>query len=175
MSKWIRQLRYLLGVVAIVAVALLPATVVAGTTATVTIDVTPSWVSITNTNTSHDFGTLGVGVTNATANSTIDYFDVQNEGSVAANVTIKCDGWTHQTGSHDWTYGAPAADTGQIVFSVGTAAYDTVIPESPSYEVAWASLSTSTTDYFEVGIDMPSSFTHGDQQRTTITLTASAA
>ena len=171
----IRGLRYTAGILAIVAMLVMPMAVAAATTATVTIDVTPAYVAISTVNTTKDFGIVAAGLTNSTINSTTDYFDVTNGGTVAAAVTIKCDGWTHQSGSNDWTYGAPGSDTGQLVFSVGTGAYGTVIPESPSTESLFASLAASGTDYFEVGLDMPTVFTHGDEQRTTITLTATAA
>lgn len=171
----LRGLRYTVGIVAILATLLSPAIAAAATTSTVTIDVTPAFVSISTTNSTKDFGILNAGVTNSTANSGTDYFDVTNGGTVAAAITIKCSGWTHQTGSNDWTYGAPGEDTGQLVFSVGTGAYGTVIPESPSTESLIASLAASATDYFEIGIDMPTSFTHGDEQQTVVTLTATAA
>lgn len=173
--RHLKGLRYTVGLLAMVAMLAMPAAVLAATTATVTIDVTPAFVSISTTNDTKDFGIVAAGLTNSTVNSTINYFDVTNAGTVNATVTIKCDGWTHQTGSSDWTYGSPAADTGQMVFSVGTGAYDTVIPEGPATESLFAALVPSTPDYFEVGIDMPTSFTHGDKQRSTITLTATAA
>jgi hypothetical protein len=173
--RHLRGFRYAVGLVAALALALSPMTAFALTTATVTIDVTPAFVSISTTNDTKDFGTVAAGLTNSTVNSTVNYFDVTNSGTVNATVTIKCDGWTHQTGSSDWTYGSPGADTGQLVFSVGTSLYDTVIPESPSTEALFAALVPSTPDYFEVGIDMPTSFTHGDKQRSVITLTATAA
>ena len=170
----LKGLRYTVGMLAVLSMLLAPAMVAAATTASVTIDVTPEYVAISNSNTSIDFGVLAAGLTNATTNSTTDYFDVTNDGTVNATVTVKCDEWAHQTGSHDWTYGSPAADTGQLVFSVGTGAYDTVVPASPSTESVFADLVPAATDYFEVGLDMPTSFTHGDQQQTTLTLTAAA-
>ena len=173
--RHLRGFRYAVGLVAALALALSPMTAFALTTATVTIDVTPAFVSIATTNDTKDFGTVAAGLTNSTVNSTVDYFDVTNSGTVNATVTIKVVAWAHQTGSNDWTYGSPGADTGQLVFSVGTSLYDTVIPESPSTEALFAALVPSTPDYFEVGIDMPTSFTHGDKQRSVITLTATAA
>lgn len=173
--RHLKGLRYTVGLLAMLAVLTMPAVAMAATTATVTIDVTPAFVSISTTNDTKDFGIVAAGLTNSTVNSTVDYFDVTNAGTVNATVTIKCSTWAHQTGSNDWTYGSPAADTGQMVFSVGTGLYDTVIPVSPSTEALFAALVPSTPDYFEVGIDMPTSFTHGDKQRSIITLTATAA
>ncbi len=170
-----KGIRYVVGLVAALAMVFSPMAVFALTTATVTIDVTPAFVSIATTNDTKDFGIVAAGLTNSTINSTVDWFDVTNSGTVNATVTIKCDEWTHQTGSSDWTYGSPGADTGQMVFSVGTGLYDTVIPASPATESLFAALVPSTPDYFEVGIDMPTSFTHGDKQRSVITLTATAA
>ena len=170
----IRGFRYTIGMLSMLLVLLAPAMATAAESVPIIIDVTPSYVAINNTNSSKDFGILAAGLTNATANSTVDWFDVGNAGTVNATVTIKCSEWAYTSGSSNWTYGSPAADTGQLVFSVGTGVYGTVVPASPATEALFADLIPSVIDYFEVGIDMPTSFTHGDGQQTTLTLTATA-
>ena len=171
--KHFKGIRYTVALLSMLAVLMAPAMASAALTVPITIDVTPSYVAINNTNSSTNFGTLAAGLTNATANSTVDWFDIGNAGTVNATVSLVCDNWTFQTGSNSWTYGSPAEDTGQLVFSAGTGAYDVVVPGTTPAEL-FADLEFGTVDYFEIGIDMPTSFTHGDQQQTVLTVSAVA-
>ena len=165
------ELRHLLLLLTILALTFMPMVVNANNQATVTINATPVWISITNTNKTFDFGYVTAGATNATANTTTDYLDITNAGSVAVDTTIVCNNWTHVSGSNNWTYGAPGANTGELVYSVGTGAYDTIVGGTTPTALM-TNLDISTTDYFEVGLDAPTSFTHGDKQQTTLTITA---
>jgi len=166
-------LKYLLPLLAILAIALTPLMALGDTAATVTINATPTYIAISNVNNTFDFGAVAAEADNSTLNTTTDWLDFTNDGTVAIDTTIVCDNWTYVAGgSSSWTYGAPAEDTGQLVYSAGTGAYDTVVDgTTPSTLID--DVAADATDYFEVGLDAPTSFTHGDEQYTTLTITAS--
>lgn len=176
-----RQVFSLLTIVALLIVpvfALATSINIAGaeTSVEVKINATPSWVSINTSETTFDFGTVEAGATNTTENTTTDWCDIGNEGSVEINCTVKCDNWTHTSGSSDWTYDFPVgADTGYLNFSAGTGLYDTKVPDSSETAVVMLeALASLATDSFELGLFAPSSYTHGDAQQTNLTITGVA-
>ena len=153
------------------------AQVSAATTQTVTVTATPTYVSISNTQTTYDFGVIAAS---STLNTGSAWSTVTNDGSVAADITIESNGWSGGTG---WTYGSAAADTGQLKASGtnggvggtgGAGLYDITIP-SGSSTLLIDDLAASGSSAWEMQLDAPTSFTFGDQQTTTVTLTASAS
>jgi len=148
----------------------------ADTTAGVTVTATPGWVSITNAPIDYDFDVVLAGSTPNTGNG---HFTITNDSTVAMDVSIECDGWTGDPNS--WTYGAPAADTGRLNASSadggvggssGAGAFDIAILVG-SGTLLCDDVTVGTTPTWELELEAPTSFTHVDEQETTVTLTAS--
>jgi len=144
---------------------------------TVTVTATPSYVSIANSETSFDFGVI---TASSTPNTTTGWSTITNTSTVAIDITLGCDGWS---GTTSWTYGVAGADTGQLKASAdnggtggstGAGNYDKTIP-SGSTVLLNDDLAATTNVAWEMQLDAPTSFGHGDEQTTTVTLTATAA
>lgn len=151
--------------------------VFAAVTQDVTVNATPAFVTISNAPTTFDFGTVTTNSHNVTGNA---HFTITNGSTVRVDVNIQCDNWT-STGTN-WTYGNPGADTGNFDASsddggsggsTGEGDYDISV-------VAYAdtlicdNVSTVTDPTWELQLDAPSSFTHGDAQKNTVTVSAVA-
>jgi hypothetical protein len=152
----------------------------AATTADVTVNATPGFVSITNAPTTFDFGVVYADTDENTGNA---YFTVTNDSTVDMDVSIHCDGWTVvPPGTNSWTYGAPADDTARLYASSanggaggsgGQGTYDILLPSSAPGTLLMDAVGTATDPTWELQIDAPTGFTHVDEQETTVTLTAS--
>lgn len=167
--KRLRRLAPIIGLLVALLLVVLPVMpALAATTGIVTINATPSFISISINTVVFDFSTVTAGVDEDT---TTGYFGITNGSTVITSTTIVSNDW--QSGGTKWTWGAPAADTAQMKASDGDGAYDVTIDEVTP--VALASATAATTDWvFELQIDAASSYTHGDAQGTTITLSCTA-
>jgi hypothetical protein len=153
-----------------------PATsAIAATSQDVTVTATPSFISISNTPGSYDFGLISES---GTPNTGTGHFTVTNTSTVDTDISIGCDGWSG--GASPWTYGASAADTARLLASAtqggtggsgGAGSYDVTAP-SGSTALLCDGLTASTGFAWELQLEAPSSFGHGDQQTTTVTITA---
>ena len=148
----------------------------AATSADVTVTATPSFVSISNAPGTYDFGQISAS---ATENTTGGAFTITNSSSVAMDISIKCNGWS---GTSSWTYGSPGADTGQLAASSGNGGtggssgagdFDITVLNG-SDTLLCNAVGTSTNPTWELQLQAPTSFTHGDEQTTTVTVTATA-
>lgn len=173
MKKRWRRLAPLVGLLMALLLVFTPAMpALAATSVTVDINATPAYISISVNNTSWDFSTVKAGVDEQTATA---YFGIDNTGTtVQTNTTIVSDGWDFVSGgSTAWSWGAPAADTCQLKGSDGDGAFDVTIDDStPVNLVSGTAAATNWT--FEIQIDAASSYTHGDEQETTLTLSCVA-
>jgi len=133
-------------------------------------------VSISNTQSSFDFRLI---TASGTPNTTTGWSTITNNGSVAADITIECNGWSSAS---SWTYGAAGADTAQLKASgtnggatgtTGAGNYDITVPNGAG-TMFIDGIAASGTSAWEMQLDCPTSFSFGDQQTTTVTLTASA-
>lgn len=167
----LRGLKYLVGLIAILAVVLMPSMALADTTAGVTIDATPTYIAIALNISTFDFSLVAA---DTDENTTAGYFGVTDSSTVAVNCTIQCNS-TWEGGANDWTWGAAGADTALIKASNGTAAYDvTIAALATEYELNKSSV--AGTDWvFELELDAPSSFTFGNAQSCQLKLNAVAA
>jgi hypothetical protein len=156
--------------IALLLVVIPVGTALAATTADVTVTATPSFVSISNSPSSYDFGAVTEDTDEDTGTS---YFSVTNDSSVNITVTIQCTSTWDSGGGSDWTYGAPGADQAQLKASDGDGAYDVTVPTGSA-----ATLHTTSTageDFtWELQLDAPTSFSFGDAQQSTVTISASA-
>lgn len=147
----------------------------AATTAQVNVTATPGFISITNSPSSYDFGAI---TANSTDNTTNGYFTITNGSSINTDIFIKCNGWT---GGPGWIYGSPAQNQGQLAASSadgngasgGAGLFDVILLNGT--DTLLCDNITSTTDpSWELQLQAPTEFTFGDQQTTTVTLTAAA-
>lgn len=174
-----RGLKWLLGIAMVLTLMLSPVAgllgfsgmALAATTQNVTVNATPGWVSISNNLTTFDFGTV---LADTDENTTLSGFNVTNEGSVACNITIECNNWTNLTGDEIWIYGASAENTSRLMFALAEGSFPgTEVPDAGSAAVSLVDdLDDSVSQKWGLEIDVPLTFTHGDQQQTTVTLTA---
>lgn len=169
-GRW-KILVSILAVVALVLPALALATpAFAATSVVVTVNATPSFISIALNNTSWNFGSVAAGVDEATGTG---YFGVTDSSSVTAANTIQMTTtWEATTpGGSVWTYGAAGADTARLLASDGDAAFDvTVATGAPA---ALHTTGAAGQDWvFEIQLDAPSSITYGDPQGGKFTISA---
>lgn len=163
-----RKLRIWMGILGVVALLAAPVAVLGATSATVTVNATPQFVSISLNDTTHAFGVVAAS---ATPNTGTAHFGITNASTIITDNTIVANGWTGGTG---WTWGAAGADTGRLKASDGDGAYDVTVDETTP--IALKNAVAATTNWaFELQLEAPSSFTFGDIQETTVTIAASAA
>lgn len=162
----------LLSLLVVLSLVLTPMVVMAATTQDVTVNATPTYISISNSPTSFDFGVIAAGVTNLTTNTTEDHFSLTDTSTINVTTTIVSNGW--DGGANDWTTGSPAADTGELRASDGDGAYDVTVDDvTPVTLHTSASIGEDWT--WELGLDGPTSFGYGNEQTTTVTLSAAAS
>jgi hypothetical protein len=151
---------------------LMPVMAQALTTAVVTLNATPSFVSISVNNTSWNFGNVSAGVDKATGTG---YFGVTDTSSVQTTNTIQCTTVWEATNPAltKWTYGAPAADTAQLKASDGDGAFDVTVP-SGSAPTLHITPTGNSNWVFELQLDAPSSITHGAAQGCKVTISSSS-
>jgi hypothetical protein len=159
----------LLAILLAVALTVIPvSSALAANTADVTVTATPGWVSITNAPATYGFGVVLAGTT---PNTTTGWFTITNDSTVDMDISIGCDGWSPVSGTNSWSYGASGPDTAQLNASDGDGAYDITVPDSGSTLLIDA-VSVGVDPTWELELEAPSSFTHVDEQTTTVTLTA---
>ena len=151
---------------------LMPVMAQALTSQVVTLNATPSFVSIAINNTSWNFASVAAGVDEQTGTG---YFGVTDTSSVTVANTIQMTTtWQSSTpGGNIWTYGAAGADTARLLASDGDAAYDVTLATG-----APAALHTTGAPgqawVFEIQLDAPSSITYGDAQGGRFTISSAA-
>jgi hypothetical protein len=160
----------LIAILMALALVLIPVgTAFADTTQDVVVTATPTFVSITNDHATFDFGVVAAS---STPNTTEDYFTVTNDSTVNIDVDIVCDGWSG--GATPWIYGASGPDTALLNASDGDGAYDVEVDDAtPTLLHTTAGAGDDFT--WELQLEAPSSFSDGDEQTTTVTISASAS
>ena len=142
--------------------------ILAATSDEVTVTATPSYVSISNLPVSFDFATVAES---GTPNTTTGWFTVTNDSTVNITVSIGCDGWS---GTTAWTYGVAGADTGQLKASDNDGVYDVTVPNGSTAELH-TTVTSGTNVQWELQLNCPTSFSHGAEQTTTVTVSAAAS
>lgn len=163
---------------ALALVAIPVSSVLAATTQDVTVTATPTFISITNAPGSFDFGVI---TASTTPNTTSGWFTITNDSTVTTDINIQCNAWS---GASSWTYASPiGADQGYLAASgtfggaggsTGAGNYDVEILDSVD-SLLCDDLAVGNDPDWEMELNTPSSFTFGDQQTTTVTLTVSAS
>jgi hypothetical protein len=145
----------------------------AASTQDVTITATPTFISITNDSATGNNYNFGVVAESGTPGTGETYFTITNDSTVDIDIDIQCDGW--EGGSDDWAYASPiGADQGYLDASDGAGGYDILVQDGTDTEL-FDTVATTTDPQWGLELNAPSSFTFGNTQQTTVTLTASAA
>lgn len=143
----------------------------------VSVNATPAYVSISNTPDNYDFGTVAASATPNTGNG---YFTITNSSTVNIDVSVNCTAWS--SAGSTWTYNDPGEDTGNLDASsadggvggsTGAGNYDISIPNGAAI-LLMDGVTSVTNPTWEIQLDAPSSYTHGDEQTLTITISAVA-
>lgn len=179
--KRIGGFRYLAILVVIFALALSWATPAFGaTTQDVTVTATPSYIAISNNPASWAAGVITANTDTQTGNN---YFTITNTSTVNLDISFYVSAnWSFTSGSNAWTYGAPGANQGQLKVSSanggtggssGVGNYDKTLAYGAGAAVLVCdNVSTATSPKWEMQLDAPTSFTHGDGQSANVTMTA---
>jgi len=155
---------------ALALVAIPISSALAATDQDVTVIATPSFISIANLPIGFDFDVV---TASTTPNTTTSYFTVTNSSTVNIDVTIVCDGW-HDPPANHWAYAAAAPDTALLNASDGDGAYDVEVDDvNPILLHTTATAGDNFT--WELELEAPTSFSYGDEQTTTVTISASAS
>lgn len=144
----------------------------AQTTANITITITPGVIGCSINATTWAVGTVYVGMT---ANTSVNYFGIDNTSTVIANFSIGVTGATWTGGATAWTHSATAtagADTVGLRANDGTGS---VIVKSSSLLNIKTNQAASTDFNFGLEIFVPTSSTVTDQKTNVCQVTVSAA
>ena len=170
MKKWIGNV-CLATILALLAF-LVPVPVFAATTADVSVNATPAYVSITVSPTSYGFGVVAAG---ATPSTTTAYFTIDNTSTVVTNQTISVTTSTWSGGA-TWTHSDTATagiDTAGLKSNKGGTwgAGDVTVKYASPLKIATDQ--AATTDYsFGLKLIAPTEFTDGVLKEITVRVTA---
>lgn len=149
----------------------------AATSDDVIVTATPSFIGISNSPGTYDFGTVSA---NTTVNTTAPYFTITNDSSINIDIGIGCDNWS--SAGSTWTYDSPAANTAQLNASsahggsggsTGEGNFDKLVSSANS-TLLCDNVTVGTDPTWELQLETPTSITFGDEQTTTVTVTATA-
>lgn len=169
--------RYLLSLVlALILIVAIAVPALAATTQDVEVTATPAYISISNAPSSWAAGIISADTDTNTGDA---HFTITNSSTVNIDISFYIsDNWT------SWTYGAPAEDTGQLKVSSanggvggssGNSTYDiTLLYGVGNAILVCDNVTTVTNPTWEMELDAPSSFTHGNAQSANVTMTAVA-
>lgn len=137
---------------------------------------TPSEPSIALDCSTYNFGVVKVG---QTYNSTLDYFNLTNNGGVAVNVTIRGTDFTNATaGTANWTLAdnaTPDVHTVGLKAGLSGGDWNIIIRKSEAYNNLVVNLAAGNSQLWGIKLWAPTEINNGDPKRATITLSAAAA
>lgn len=165
----------IIGFLVAVLMALVPlGTVGAATTANVTVNATPAFISISVSPTTYSFGVVQ---TSTNASTTTGYFTITNGSTIVTNQTI---GVANSTwlGGTAWAHsntGTPNTDQVGMYASKNTGTFDTIVKLYTNSPNKIASAQAAGSPYnFELRIMTPTSFSDGVIKSNVVVITASA-
>jgi len=156
-------------VLALMLVASAAVPVFALTTQDVTVTATPSFISITNSQSTYGFGVVVVDTTPTTAT---DWSTITNSSSVSTDIEISVTTATW-SGGVTWTHSDTAtkgADTAGL--KAGTGGVNDIIVKFATPNDLVSSLAAGTPYSWNLQLIAPSSFTDGVQKQIIVRLTA---
>jgi len=171
-------MRKLLAILVAVALVLsVSGTAIAATTADITVNATPEFISVAMAagNDTYDFGVVSASSTPSTAT---DYFNVENSSSVVTDNTISVttSSWS---GGVTWTHSdtcTPGEDTAGLKANQdGTWGVGDVILKNSDPNILADDQAATTNWAFGLKLWAPTSFTDGVEKEITVRVTAAAA
>lgn len=132
------------------------------------VDYTPPPPSILNTPDNYAFGLLAE---EATANTTLTYFTVINNGSSNVTITI---GGTDMTGDFPWTLdndAIPGEDIYGLMAGLAGTSYNIIVRRDPTYNTLVSNLAASANQSWGLKLYAPTEFSGGGQVSGNVTLT----
>lgn len=169
--------RFLLTIIAVLALLLLWATPVLGVTdADVTVTYTVQTIAITDNATSVSFGNLNVSVS---SNTSLDAVAITNGSNVQTDATIGVVNptWTGGTAHTHSNTCTPGADTVGLMAHTGTGAWGDagdVIVKSSSWNYIYENCPAVTNFTYGLGLYTPTSSTDGVEKTNTVRVTVVA-
>lgn len=142
----------------------------AATTASVSVNATPAYVTITNSPDNYGFGTVAVSTNYSTA---VDYFTITNGSSVNIDVAISTNAtWA---GGNSWTHsdaGTPGSTTAALYATPNTAAWNIIVKNATPNDLYTNTGSASLP--WGLRLVAPTVFDDAVLKTNTVTLTATA-
>lgn len=169
MKKWIVG-NLVIGLVFLfLLLPLLGTPVSAATTATVVVNATPAYVTISNSPSTYGFGTVQTSTNYSTGQA---YFNITNGSSVNIDIAISCNAtWL---GGTPWTHsdaGTPGADTAVLAADPDAGSWHITVKNGSPNDLY---NNISGNQDWGIRLATPTSFSDGTLKTNTITLTASA-
>lgn len=168
--------KLLIGLILALLVTVMPiGTVLAATTADITVTATGTYIAITVDVTSKAFGTVAAS---STPNTTTSFFTIDNTSSVQTDQTIAVTTATWSSAGAGWTHndaGTPGANTAALLANKGGTwgVGDVIIKNAAPLNIA--ENQTALADYsFGIRLLAPTSFTDGQQNTIIVRVTAAA-
>ncbi len=127
---------------------------------------------ISNSPSSHAFGTLSEGSTKDTG---LTHFTVTNNSAFAVNISI---GGTDMTGGVTWELSdtaTPGTNRYGLMAGLETGSYDIIVKKTEPFNPLVSELAASNTQRWGLQLFAPTSFTDGVVKEGTVTLTATQA
>ena len=170
-----KRLGPLVSLITVVMLFLFVATppVFAATTADVTVNATPAYVSISVSPIYYGFGTVAVSANYSTSQG---YFTVTNGSSVLTNCTVGTNATTW-AGGITWTHsdtGTPGVDTAALYASANTGGFDIIVKYSSPNNLV-TNQSATTNWQWELRLMSPTELNDGVLKAIKVRLTASAS
>jgi hypothetical protein len=168
---WGGILSLLLTVVLLLGGVVMASPAFAATTATVTVNATPTYVSVVNTPGGYPFGVVAISTNYST---TQGYFNITNGSSVNISIAISCNatwgggaGWTHSD------TGTPGVSTAALYCSSNTGLFNTIVKNGTPNNLV--SDTGASNILWELRLRSPTEFGDAVLKSNTITLTATAS
>ena len=142
----------------------------AATSAGVSVNATPAYVTITNSPNTYSFGVVNTSSNYSTA---VGYFTITNGSTVNIDVAISCNAtWT---GGVAWTHSdtlTPGADTAGLASTPNTTIWNVIVKNAAPQKVYTNTGSASLL--WGLRLLTPTSFSDGVIKTNTVTLTATS-
>lgn len=169
------MMKRLLGMLVAILLVFIPVVSVgAQSTADVTVNATPAYISITVAPTAYSFGVV---TESAVTNTTTDYFTVTNTGTtVTTNNTISVNASSWQSAGTGWTHSdtatAGANTVGLEANKGGSWGSGDVVVQYTTPQILAQDQAASTNWDFGLQLRAPTSFTDGQTNTILVTVTA---
>ncbi len=168
---WKAWTSLLLMAILVVVTVSVPTVVFAATSDTVSINATPSYVTISNSPDNYGFGNVAVSTNTSTSQN---YFTITNGSSINIDIAISTNAtWA---GGNTWSHsdtGTPGSTTAALFATPDTAAWNIIVKNATPNDL-YSSMADASPDW-GLRLLAPTVFDDGVLKTNTITLSASAS